>query len=106
MAFGHNNRTENGLKAQLVAFLALLFVSAQFLATAHTAAYGDADHVHDGHPCIVASIVKKSSDMDVAPAPVLDVADQREWFAPTLPSHAPHSLATTTRPIRGPPAHA
>ncbi|SDE21563.1 MULTISPECIES: hypothetical protein [Kordiimonas] len=94
------------MKARLVALLALVFVSAQFFAAAHSAAYGDADHVHDGHPCIVASIVKKSSDMDVAAAPAVVLNDRAEWLEPTALPAAPQSRAARFGTIRAPPAHA
>ena len=94
------------LRARFVAFLAILFVSAQFLGVAHSAAYGEADHGHDGQPCIVASIVKKSSDLDIAAAPLLDPAVHSIWQEPLADKAAPASPATSTRPIRAPPAHA
>jgi len=52
-------------------WLMALFVSAQLLGTAHAAAFGKQDHLHDGHPCIVASFVKKSADFDLKDGPAL-----------------------------------
>lgn len=89
-----------GLSAWLVA----LFVSAQLIGTAHAAAHGDQDHLHDGHPCIVVSIVKKTDDIDVVVAmPELD--------APVFDLPVPAATCTigdipvaATGPIRAPPA--
>lgn len=94
------------MKARLVALLALVFLTAQFFAAAHGAAYGDADHVHDGHPCIVASMVKKSSDMDVASAPHFDLAEKGFWIEASPLQSAPKGRLTTTGSIRAPPSHA
>lgn len=94
------------LKARFMTFLAIMFMSAQFLGVAHGAAYGDADHVHDGHPCIVASIVKKSSDIDVAPTLHLDLAEKGEWLEATPLESAPKSLPLRVGTIRAPPARA
>lgn len=87
-------------------WLAAFFVFAQLLTSAHSAAYGDADHLHDGHPCIVASIVKKSGDMDVAPAPIFVEPQDAHYAAPAEPTLALIGRITATGTIRGPPLSA
>jgi hypothetical protein len=59
------------------------------LGTAHAAAFGKQDHLHDGHPCIVASFVKKSADFDLKDGPVLvepttTFGDHAEAFQPSF----------------------
>lgn len=93
-------------KSRLMALLALFFLAAQFFAAAHAGAYGDTDHLHNGHPCIVASIVKKASDMDVAASPEFTFDDHAEWLEDVALPKAPESRAPRSGTIRAPPAHA
>lgn len=106
MAHATDKQTGLTLKARIVALLALLFVSAQFLGVAHNAAYGEADHGHDGQPCIVASIVKKTADMDVATAPHPALTGQGTWIEATPVLEAPLARKSRTGTIRAPPAFA
>ncbi|MFC4347464.1 hypothetical protein ACFO5Q_06360 [Kordiimonas lipolytica] len=106
MAFAESNNVKTSMKGRLIALLALFFVAAQFLAAAHNGAYGDSDHLHDGHPCIVASIVKKSSDMDMAETADFAFDDRAEWIEPTAQPHQADSETVRSRSIRAPPAHA
>ena len=94
---------KTGWSARFAAALAVLFVLAQLATTAHAATYGDADHVHDGLPCIVASLVKKTDDLNVAgTAPTLEARDTvRAENDADLVSETGRS--DTFRPIRGPP---
>lgn len=92
-------------KTRYMALLALFFVAAQFFAAAHAGAYGDTDHLHNGHPCIVASIVKKASDMDVAAAPEVTFNDHAEWIEAVALPNAPASRSQLSGTIRAPPAH-
>jgi hypothetical protein len=88
----------------LSAWLVGLFVAAQFAATAHAATYGDKDHLHDGHPCIVASLVKKTDDMDVAPALLLPEPEPAVATLPTASQTAPAEQRFIAACIRAPPA--
>ncbi len=58
-----------GLKqTRLASLFAVFFLLAQIFTTAHIAAYGETEHSHDGHPCIIAAAVKQADDLDCAPA--------------------------------------
>lgn len=106
MAFAEANMAERSRKTRFAALLVLFFVAAQFFAAAHAGAYGESDHMHHGHPCIVASIVKKASDMDAAAAPEIKFDNHAEWIeAVPLPS-VPTSRSICSGTIRAPPAHA
>jgi len=90
---------------RIAPLFAVIFLCAQFLASAHAAAYTDADHVHDGTPCIIAATHKQSDAMDTAaPVPSLPRIAIAEKFI--LSSHK--DTAPTrffTRGSRGPPAN-
>ncbi len=106
MAFAGANMANGTRKTRLMALLALFFVAAQFFAAAHAGAYGDTDHLHNGHPCIVASIVKKASDMDVVATPEFTFDDHAEWIEAVALPKAPESRAPRLSTIRAPPVHA
>lgn len=88
----------------LSAWLIVLFVSAQLFATTHTAAHGDQDHLHEGQPCIVASFLKKTDDLDIASAlPEIERQDFDPYVLATT-SIALSCAVVATSPIRAPPA--
>ncbi len=88
----------------LSAWLIVLFVSAQLFATTHTAAHGDRDHLHEGQPCIVASFLKKTDDIDIASAlPEIEEQDFHP-YVPATTSVALTGAVVATSPIRAPPA--
>lgn len=105
MAVAKQNMENGSRKVRSLALLALFFVAAQFFAAAHAGAYGDTDHLHNGHPCIVASIVKKASDMDVAAAPEFALDDHAEWIEAVPLPIAPESRTLRSGTIRAPPVH-
>ncbi len=83
--------------------LAAFFLFAQMVATAHVAAYGEAEHSHDGHPCIIAAAVKDTDDIDVAP-PIFKLTDSQDYSAVTS-THGPSltSAKTLCKHARAPP---
>ncbi|NVJ70005.1 MAG: hypothetical protein HWE08_06610 [Alphaproteobacteria bacterium] len=105
MTSDHPYKKSLSIKARLAALLALVFLSAQFLTAAHAATYGKTDHLHNGHPCIVASIVKKSTDLDVDTASAVELEAVPAWLE-ALP--LPVAIAKPTPKagqIRAPPHH-
>jgi hypothetical protein len=89
---------------RLSAWLIALFVSAQLVTTAHAATYSDQDHLHDGHPCIVTSIVKKTSDFDLSDGPSLQapVASYGTLLPHTF--QAPADIRVAGASARAPPS--
>ena len=51
----------------MAALFVALFLCSQFLAAAHSAAYADVEHVHDGVPCIIAAASKQGDDLGTPP---------------------------------------
>lgn len=89
---------------RFAALLLAFFVSAQLLATTHAAAYGETDHLHDGHPCIIASIAKVSADYDLATAPALEPRNKVRCGVEIVEYAAPEVKHTGYAPARAPPA--
>lgn len=83
--------------------LLAFFVSAQLLATTHALAYGETDHLHDGQPCIIASIAKISADCDLATAPALEARSEAHYGYETTEYAAPVAKRTGYAPARAPP---
>ena len=84
--------------------LAAVFLCAQVLATAHSAAYADTDHLHDGVPCIVAAAGKQCDTLDTAkPAPTLEQKTTHQHVAAAANVPTEGSIASA-HSIRGPPA--
>jgi hypothetical protein len=84
-------------------FLAAVFLCAQILATAHSAAYADADHLHDGVPCIVAAASKQCDTLDTAnPAPSLERKTTHQHVAAAA-NVTTENHTTSAHSIRGPP---
>ncbi|WP_417449653.1 hypothetical protein [Kordiimonas sp.] len=89
---------------RLVPWLIALFVAAQLIATAHAGAYGDSKHLHDGHPCIISTVCKQSSDGDLAqPAPVVEPREWQEFYA-VAHNHVEVAAPVKASAIRGPPS--
>jgi len=103
--FGAHRYTRlNGFaKLRIAPLLAAVFLCAQLLATAHSAAYADVDHVHDGTPCIIAAASKHADSLDVAkPAPVLERALSHDVI-PAIVHLSLIGVTASPTPIRGPP---
>jgi len=108
----HMRRTHNQhanhwvLSGRFMMLFIALFLSAQLLASAHNAAHGDKDHMHDGIPCIMASTSKHCDDMDIAhTAPVLQPQLFRDRPTETVRRSA-RATQRSTWLIRGPPLFA
>jgi hypothetical protein len=85
--------------------LALLFLSAQTLATAHAAHHGDPSHHHDDIPCAIQFAVDSARSL-VAPGAAQDARPHSagEVLPVKLSGLVYLSNDTSDRPIRGPPA--
>ncbi len=91
--------------ARVAPWLAVLFVAAQLIATAHAAAFGDNEHTHDGHPCIIATACKHTPDVDTA-KPVVEIAIPVWHIAYIAEVAAPvYSPIATKRSARAPPPY-
>lgn len=89
---------------RIAPLFAAVFLCAQLLATAHSAAYSDVDHVHDGTPCIIAAANKQCDDLDVAAKPqALERVSNVQSIAITLTA-VDYSKTVSAGAIRGPPA--
>ena len=90
---------------RIAPLFAAIFLLAQFLASAHAAAYADANHVHDGTPCIIAAAHKQSDAMDTtAPVPGLArIAVAEEFILPPQKGIVPTRFFA--HGSRGPPAN-
>lgn len=88
---------------RIAPLFAAIFLCAQFLAAAHSAAYADADHLHDGTPCIIAAANKQGDSLDVAhDIPTLE----RQPVRALISDQSLSPLVGTTiaaSSIRGPP---
>ena len=83
--------------------LVALFLCAQVLATAHSAAHADVDHLHDGVPCIVTAASKQCETMDTAgPAPTLQ-QNTIHQYGIRLACSSFENFSASTYVIRGPP---
>lgn len=93
-----------GLKqTRLASLFALFFLLAQIFTTAHIAAYGETEHSHDGHPCIISAAVKQADDIDGAPA-VFSIKEQvRYTFGITPEVHSIALTQTESLQARAPP---
>ncbi|WP_417460939.1 hypothetical protein [Kordiimonas sp.] len=85
-------------------WLAMLFVAAQLIASAHAAAFADSEHTHDGHPCIIATACKHTPDVDAAkPVAQLAAPDWHIFYvADTASVPCPSFKACAS--ARGPPS--
>ncbi len=104
----HTATNKAGMKAwfknlKLAPTLAAFFLFAQMVATAHVAAYGEAEHSHDGHPCIIAAAVKDTDDIDIAP-PIFKLVDA-EGYSAVISVSGPSltSAETLCKQARAPP---
>ena len=89
---------------RFAALLLAFFVSAQCLAASHAAGYGETDHLHDGQPCIIASIAKISADYDLAAAPYVEARSEAHCGYEIIAYSAPVAKPTGLAPARAPPA--
>jgi hypothetical protein len=102
----HNKRRINWFaNLRLAPLFAAILLCGQILATAHAATYADADHLHDGVPCIISVASKQLDALDLASSvPSLDRVKSYHCvdtvFRDTLVENSTVSIQT----IRGPPA--
>lgn len=89
---------------RIAPLLATVFLSAQILATAHSAAHAENDHLHDGVPCIIATASKQYDAVDVAKTALEVTIVSNHQTRATGPSLALVPVVISIRSIRAPPA--
>lgn len=90
---------------RIAPLLAAVFLCAQILATAHSAAHADNDHLHDGVPCIIATASKQYDAMDLAGAGP-EIKEISGFHAKVAgPSSAHARVLISIRSIRAPPSY-
>jgi hypothetical protein len=91
--------------ARLLPWLVGLFVAAQIVTTAHATAFGENKHTHDGHPCIISTVCKQASDVDLAgDVPALAVPEWQEHHSSHLRCEG-EGTSLVAASIRAPPVH-
>lgn len=101
----HNELGRRDRVAQTSSVIAILFLLAQFLGTAHAAHHGDPSHQHDGMPCAIQFVVETAKGLLNAEAPChhtpLITADI-PFFGPASQVYLSRDISN--RSIRGPPS--
>ena len=90
--------------ARVAPLLAVFFVAAQLIVTAHAAAFGGNEHTHDGHPCIIVTACKHAPDLDTAkPFAQLETPDWQVFYgADDAATPCPVTIARAS--ARSPPS--
>lgn len=91
--------------ARVAPWLAVIFVLAQLIATAHSAAFAESEHTHDGHPCIIAATCKHSADADSPKHVVLLNVPEWHIFYVAETSDVWSSCINVSAGARGPPSN-
>jgi len=87
----------------VIPVLATLFLLAQFISSVHAATYGDTGHTHDGQPCIIAAVCKKTTDFDIVPSPILIVPEAYDVDFACINCTPEFTNAPSFLAIRAPP---
>jgi len=105
LTLAHNQKYPHWIaNLRIAPLIAVVFLCAQMLATAHDAAYASSDHLHDGTPCIISASCKHDDGVDLAgPAPTFEQAPQH-LLVPKLIRISLHDISLNTDGIRGPPS--